>query len=55
MLNSINRYSEHLSDLQKVKSIEKRQELLNKELEGQDMKAQHFEYMAVIDCMLNVQ
>ena len=47
MMHFVISYSEHLSDLQKIKTGEKRQELINKELEGQDMKAQHYEYMAV--------
>ena len=44
-----NGYREHLSDVGKLKDIEKKQEQLSKELEMQDIKAHHYEYMAVSD------
>ena len=42
-----NGYSEHFTDMHKLKEIEKKQQILSKEIEGQDAKAKHFEYMAV--------
>ncbi len=43
----LNGYSENLADMHKLKELGKKQELVAKELESQDIKAQHMEYMVV--------
>ena len=45
-------FSEDLTDLQKLKEMERKQQNLVKELEAQDAKAQQLDYMTVLTIII---